>query len=374
MQLVSLSHLSDLEFDNSLVAALAREHHSVAWVLTHLVEAESRRRYLPLGYPSLYEYCVQALHLSESVAYKRVAAVQVLRRFPMLTERISDGRLSLTALVLIQPHLTEHTHQELCEAVEHRSMADVRLLIAERFPKRDLPALIRAVVEPATGFVFQAAPEVQDNVTELDSNPRTQSHLVEAAALQGQAQSHAPTDRVTPRSPGRFALQAMLAESAHEDLQALRDLLGHTVPNGELSEVLAHTFKLARQVLETQKYAQTEAPRASRGSDNARCISANVRREVAERDGHRCSFVSSTGHRCTSRRRLEFDHVTPVAKGGASTVENVRLLCRAHNQHVAELALGEKYMRDHRQHAIEQRGRASAKAAQRATPQSPPRF
>ena len=372
MQLVSLSHLSDRDFDNSLVAALAREHNSVAWVLTHLVEAESRRRYLPLGYPSLYEYCVQALHLSESVAYKRVAAVHVLRRFPMLMERISDGRLSLSSLVLIQPHLTEHTYRELCEAVEHRSAADVRLLIAERFPKRDLPALVRPSTEPATEAVPKPGPEVQGNVTELDTYPRTPSHLAEPTARESQVQHPIQTDRLTPRSPGRFALQAMLAESAHADLQALRDLLGHTVPNGELSEVLAHAFKLARQVLEKQKYAQSEAPRASRGSDNARCISANVRREVAERDGHRCSFVSSTGHRCTCRRRLEFDHLKPVARGGASTVENVRLLCRAHNQHVAELALGEKYMRDHRQHAIEQRARARAHAAQPASPLAPP--
>jgi hypothetical protein len=65
---------------------------------------------------------------------------------------------------------------------------------------------------------------------------------------------------------------------------------------------------------------------------------------VSKRDGGRCTFVSETGHRCEARADLEWDHVRPVARGGTSTVENIRLRCRAHNQYAAERVYGVEFM------------------------------
>jgi hypothetical protein len=50
-----------------------------------------------------------------------------------------------------------------------------------------------------------------------------------------------------------------------------------------------------------------------------------VRREVFRRDGGRCV-------RCGSDELLQFDHVIPVALGGASTTENLQLLCAPCNR------------------------------------------
>ena len=74
-------------------------------------------------------------------------------------------------------------------------------------------------------------------------------------------------------------------------------------------------------------------------------------RKVWARDGGQCTFVSDKGHRCEARTRLEFDHVDPVARGGRSTVNGMRLLCRAHNQHAAECTFGKGFMREKRQQA-----------------------
>jgi hypothetical protein len=41
--------------------------------------------------------------------------------------------------------------------------------------------------------------------------------------------------------------------------------------------------------------------------------------------------VLPSGEHCDSRRRLELDHITPLALGGKSTVENLRVACRSHN-------------------------------------------
>ena len=66
----------------------------------------------------------------------------------------------------------------------------------------------------------------------------------------------------------------------------------------------------------------------------------DVRRAVVKRDGQRCAFVGEDGHRCEARAFLQFHHQRAWALGGADTVENLSLMCRAHNRLLAERELG----------------------------------
>ncbi len=58
--------------------------------------------------------------------------------------------------------------------------------------------------------------------------------------------------------------------------------------------------------------------------DASRHIPQDVKTAVWERDRGRCV-------QCEASDYLEFDHIIPHAKGGASTVQNVQLLCRRCN-------------------------------------------
>jgi hypothetical protein len=49
-------------------------------------------------------------------------------------------------------------------------------------------------------------------------------------------------------------------------------------------------------------------------------IPSELRRAVFERDGGRCA-------ECGSNFDLQYDHVLPVSLGGATTIENLQLLC-----------------------------------------------
>src|SRR5213593_5084044 len=52
---------------------------------------------------------------------------------------------------------------------------------------------------------------------------------------------------------------------------------------------------------------------------------------------HKTPYVARHIRRCTARGFLEFDHIVPFAVGGEATVENLRLLCKIHNRHEADL-------------------------------------
>jgi 5-methylcytosine-specific restriction endonuclease McrA len=60
--------------------------------------------------------------------------------------------------------------------------------------------------------------------------------------------------------------------------------------------------------------------RAARPRGRREPIPREVRRAVFERDGGKCA-------ECRSTFDLQYDHVIPVALGGATTAENLQLLC-----------------------------------------------
>ncbi|HEY8945503.1 MAG TPA: HNH endonuclease signature motif containing protein [Polyangiaceae bacterium] len=65
---------------------------------------------------------------------------------------------------------------------------------------------------------------------------------------------------------------------------------------------------------------------------------------MSTRDGERCAFLSADGVRCRETRLLELHHVTPHARNGPTTADNLVLYCRAHNALAAEQDFGRAFM------------------------------
>ncbi len=57
-----------------------------------------------------------------------------------------------------------------------------------------------------------------------------------------------------------------------------------------------------------------------------------------------CSYVDAEGNRCPARAFLELDHLHPKALGGTDDAANLRVRCRAHNQHYAEQVFGREHV------------------------------
>jgi len=344
MQRYSLSHLTDQALLRDLATLLAEDRHTTASVLAHLAEVDARKLYLPAGYPSMFAYCVGEFRLAEDSAAKRIRACRAAREFPAIFPAVAEGRLHLSAVVMLAPHLTPENADELIGAAMHQSKAAIEVLLAERFPQAELVARVAPLPSPAT---------CHDHVCERSEQPAP-----------GRV-SEPPRAKVTPLAPRRYGMQVTIDSETHELLREVQALLGHTIPSGDLAQVLRESLRLAKQMLEKRRFASASKPRPDRPTNSARHVPARVRREVWRRDQGRCTFVSDSGHRCESRLRLEFDHALPVARGGEATPANLRLRCWAHNQYEAEQVYGERFMAGKRQQARE---RARTTPSRTATP------
>jgi 5-methylcytosine-specific restriction endonuclease McrA len=345
MKRYSRVHLSDPVLLQSAAVNAGHERSATADLLADLAEIDVRKLYRPAGYPSMFAFCVGELGFSEDAAYKRIAVARAARRFPGIFEAVARGRLHLTGITLLSPYLTEDTAASLLEAAADKTKAEIERLLAERFPKSDLLAWVAEM--PASGSAAQPAPErVEGPQVVVESGPDVSQLAPERVVDRA---------RVMPLSSRSFALQVTLDRSAHDKLCHLQALLSHQIPSGEIGRVLERAFDLAIAELEKRKLAATAKPRrrAGRPSVNPRHLPAPVRRAVWERDGGQCTFVSESGRRCEARKRLEFDHMREVARGGESTVDNLRLRCRAHNQFEAERTFGSEFMRHKRIAAAE---------------------
>ena len=329
----SLTHLSDDALAHGLAAAARNEGCSTARLLAHIAEFDARKLCRPAGYRSTFRYCVDHLHLSEDAAYWRIRAARVAQRFPVVFAMVADGRLHLTGIVQLHDHLTEANAEELFAAATHKSRREIELVLALRFPQADVATVLR--------------PVCADSSRELVPAPVFDT----AHSAPEHAPAAPPPSRVTPLAPERFAFQTTIAQATHDKLRHVQDLLGHRVPAGDLAAVLDLALDALVEKLEKQRCAATSKPHAARATTNARHVPAPVRRAVWKRDGGRCTFVGDTGHRCDARGDLELDHVIPVARGGESTVDNLRLRCRAHNQLDAERTFGAAFMAARRERA-----------------------
>ena len=98
----------------------------------------------------------------------------------------------------------------------------------------------------------------------------------------------------------------------------------------------------APERISSPRPAELSAP--ERTMTPSRHIPVAIRRHVWTRDGGRCTFSDGSGRRCRERSGLEVHHERAFARGGSATVENLRLLCRAHNALFAERDFGRAHI------------------------------
>jgi len=353
----SLQSISDDELLRRLAELMRDSRRVESELVAHIAEVDERRLYVREASPSMFAYCQQVLHLSEAEAYLRITAARASRDHPMLLEMLADGRLHLSGIARLAPHLTRENAEGLLKRAVHKSKRQIEELVAELFPRPDAPAMMRKL--PATTGQTQPTSNTWGALAGALADTRDERGLSLgphglAPSIQLRPDGVAKPERavVQPLAPARYKVQFTASAELHRKLERLRALMRTGVPDGDLAAVIeeAVTEKLER--LEARRFATTKAPKNGISKTNAtpssRRIPAAVRRAVYERDGSRCRYVDKQGRRCTERHRLEFHHCHPFALGGDHDPQKIRLMCHAHNQYVAEQDYGKEPMARYR--------------------------
>jgi hypothetical protein len=343
MNLYDRTHLDYDGLQLSFSTHAAQESGALAALLADIAEIDTRHDFLRAGFESMRAYCMHKLHLTEDAAARRVQVARLARDLPALFPAIAAGRLHMGAVLVLSARLTRANVDEWIALAAGKTVREIDVLLAHRFPQPE-PMRLDHGIDPQV-VVRQPYREIGPQVV-VPQRPDEIPHATMRAEL-GAAVPPAPPkvrSKVTPLSPNRYNVLLSLDQAGHDKLCRAQDMLSHLVPSGNPSEIFVHALDALLSERGKRKFGLDTKAREARVVGTLRSIPSQIRNAVYKRDGGRCVFVHKDGRGCGSTRRLEFDHVVPLAQGGKTTVENLRLLCRAHNQYEAERAFGREFM------------------------------
>jgi hypothetical protein len=304
---MNFKEFSNDQLSNKIKFLSSEDRRITTELIECLREIRSRRIHLQLGYGSLFEYCVKELGFSEGSASRRVSAVNALEEMPEIKAKIESGALTLSNISQAQKYfrvekeigqsLNSEEKREVLKSLEHTSTREAERKLVELEPKLAIKEKERVVAD----------------------------------------------DRIEIR----FTMNTELKEK----IEKIKSLLSHKKANMSFEEVLFEMAEVSLAKLDPEKKKdgpsklRNASPAPGNSAKSSRYINVQTRQAVWKRDLGQCSFRSASGLRCSSRHRLEMDHCEPYGYGGANTVENLRLLCRAHHQLVSVQTLGAKMQR-----------------------------
>lgn len=244
-----------------------------ASLVAHLAELHRRRLHLAAGYSSLFTYCVGALGLSGQAAYDRMKAAKVARRYPLVIELLASGRVNLTTVRLLAPHLTRDNQQELFAASCGKRKRQVLELLARHFPKPDVSASVRRMPARQVTSAPVAMPTARLRPVLMNASTGSAAATVPSVAA-GEERATAGMDMVVvaggdglplaaipmppaailappPRDRHRFTFTFSAADC--EKLELARDLLRHAVPSGDPAVIFDRALDILVSKLERER-------------------------------------------------------------------------------------------------------------------------
>jgi len=394
----ALSGISDRELLALVKTLVAQERATTLEILVHLIEVERRKLHLSLGYPSLFEYCARYLGYSSSAAGRRIHAARCVRDFPEVYGLLEKNEVNLITVSLVASILNESNSKDILRQIRRKSQREVEMIVATHRP----PVSMRDRARPVCVVAAEPLKNTPVNSGHLcPVTPTAGSEISPNAAHTAATDPTAPSFNPTPRIERKLLVQFLASEAFMKKFEKARALLSNRLgkPSYEavletaLDEFLVHhdpeNRKQRREGRKSEsdsttmpkdragredsaiQEARPEHPREApnrpavapkqprltpaslgrphntpeRTPDRPRHIPAATRDAVFARDKGRCTYVGRTGERCDATHNLQIDHVVPYARGGTSSIENLRLLCARHNKIEAERVYGANSMK-----------------------------
>jgi len=342
-------------FAARLADLLAHEHHAMADFLVALAEFDRRRGWLTLGYANFFDFLVRELGLARGTAHYRKTAAYLVQRYPEVLDALRQGTLCMSSIVELARVITPENRAEVLPRFLHCSKQEAKAISAELAPRkvvphRDVVTTIRTAPAAEALSFLQAPVEAPERPPGTPCRPVQPVELGDRAPMDDGFQLRPPPPRrleIEPLTATESRLHITVSRPFLKKLEAARLALSHAMPGADAEAILSAGLDLLlardakrKGLVEKSRSAPVDAPE----TPGAVYIPRAVRREVWERDQGRCQYPLDSGGICGSKLRLEADHLQLRCRGGRPTVENLRVVCRFHNELSARQELGDAVM------------------------------
>jgi 5-methylcytosine-specific restriction endonuclease McrA len=341
------------EETSRLADLLHRERHALAEFLVALASFDRERRWVDLGYRSLFYFLVHELGLSKGAAHYRKIAAELVERYPDVLDALREGKLCLTSIVELSKVSANGNIAEVLPRYFHLSKREAKEVTAEFLP-----------VEPPLRTVVTSVRAEEIAVEGASSIPGPLVHPANLARANSSVPGGAPAaphrrgepTKVEPLTAILSRMHVTVSRGLLNKLAQARDALSHSHPGASDETILEVGLDLILQRHAKRRGVGAKPRGASSKKDAAapqaqpastvrsRHVPAAVKRAVWERDHGCCAWQLENGGVCGSTRQIEIDHIHGWALGAETTVEECRLLCRFHQDVSARKLYGDDLM------------------------------
>jgi hypothetical protein len=294
----------------------------------------------------MFAYCVEELGFSEDVACNRINVARAARRMPVILEALRSGKVHLAGLRLLAPHLTAENQEKVLAEATGKSTRQIEALVARLSPKPPVPTVVRKLPDSRNSAPDSAT--LSFGIAVPAAHPEPPPALAFVPPTAPALRRHERRADVAPLTLETFKFQFTGSRACHDLLREAQGLLRHRIPDGDVATIFEKALRVLVEQVKKERFATGRKARPVAPGDAdasaSRHIPDAIKREVYERDGGRCTFAGKDGRRCAETGALEFDHRDGFARARVHRADRIRLLCRAHNQHVAEQMYGRAFM------------------------------
>ena len=319
-----LNELSNQELFTTLTSLRGDENRAIADIVLSLAEVDRRGVYRDAGYSSLFTFCTDCLGYSEAGAARRVRAARCLAQSPQIYQQLKDGAITLCSLSEVALVFTPENQELVLTAIQGASKREAQA-IAQSF----------GAPKPAKRSTIRAKKVLVTPLAEYKSSEPTPPAELASEQL-------AP-----PVTESRYSFSFEVSQEVMDLYTEARTIIGHSKPEQVFEKALRHFVKQKKQEPKV-KSPSIIVKQDKQAAPKSRAIPLITRRAVLKRDSYQCSYCAADGTRCRESVGLEIDHIKPFALGGTHAVENLRVVCRAHNGLYAEQIFGRDFMTEKR--------------------------
>jgi hypothetical protein len=277
--------------DEMLIAILDKrvefEALNEAEMIDFIREVMHRRLWLGYGATSMFDFMTRAhYHYAPVVAQRKIDAARLMQLFPETKELILLGEVNLTQLGMLASALRQ---------------------------KIAPPKVQRKILEAMRGQTIRNTQVILNEMLEIEVRERP---------------------KVRVQRDGSVRVELTFSKEQWEEIENAKDVISHSIPGGELTEVLTYCARFTRSKKDSsipvngdESLPSMEVKqRQSQGG-----VSRAARRFVFQRD-KTCRHRHADGNFCGSRYQLQVDHKISRWKGGRHNVANLQILCGLHNR------------------------------------------